>query len=144
MTPVQTPYTSDGSAAKPPLLTIESDLADRALLQRVLSGAGYPLLMAQDAEAGAALLRRPEHQPVRHILLSVDDSVFDTVRDLFTIFQAPNHRTIILAAPERLRPALGRALQMRDGAIIPKPFEAAAVLRVVEEHVGGAKQGVPH
>src|SRR5437764_6873492 len=98
--------TLDGGVAKPPLLVIESDPADRALLQRVLSGAGYPLLMAQDAEGGAALLRRPEHQPVRHILLSVDDAVVDTVHDHFTIFQAPNHRTIILAAPEWLRPAL--------------------------------------
>jgi CheY-like chemotaxis protein len=127
-----------------PLLVIESNPANRVFLQRVLAGAGYRLLLADNAETGAALLRRPEYQPVRHIILSVDDPMRDAVRDLFTIFQAPNHRTIILAAPRRLCPALSRALEVRETAIIPKPFDPDAVLRIVHEHVSGLKHGVPH
>jgi DNA-binding response OmpR family regulator len=114
------------------------------LLQAVLSQAGYALLIARDAEEGANLLCRPEHQGVRHILLSVGDPLVDAVRDLFTLFQARDHRTIILAAPRWLLPALGRALEMREEAIIPKPFETAAVLRIVQEHVDRVRRGVPH
>jgi CheY-like chemotaxis protein len=130
--------------ATPPLLIIESNPADRALLQRVLASAGYALLLAEDAAVGAAMLRRAEHQPVRHIILSVDNPIADVVRDLFTIFQAPDHRRIILAAPWRLCPALSRALELRETAIIPKPFRPATVLRIVHEHVSGPKHGVPH
>ncbi len=130
--------------ARLPLLVIESNPPNRVLLQRLLAGAGYTVLLAQDASAGAALLRRQELRPVRHIVLSVDESMLDAVRDLFTIFQAPNHRIIILAAPRRLCPALSRALEVRETSIIPKPFEAAVVLRIVHEHVSGIKHGVPH
>ncbi|HEY1494459.1 MAG TPA: response regulator [Candidatus Solibacter sp.] len=115
------------------ILVIDDDAAVSALLRRVLSGAGYRVLVAADGKRGMAVL---EQQPVD---LVITDLVMPEQEGLETVTQLHVQRPklpVIAISGAFGGSFLKAAGMLGASATLAKPIAPDALLRVVEELVG--------
>jgi PAS domain S-box-containing protein len=125
---------------KPPrgsrtILVIDDDAAVSSLLQRILSGAGYRVLVASDGKKGMDVLER---QPVD---LVITDLVMPEQEGLETVTRLRVQRPTlpVIAISGAFGGSFLKAAGMLGAtATLAKPIAADALLRIVEELVGSA------
>ncbi len=116
------------------ILVIDDDVAVSGLLQRILSGAGYRVLVAADGKRGMAVLKRQAVDLVITDLVMPEQEGLETVTQLHA--QRPKLPVIAISG------AFGGSFLKAAGmlgasATLAKPIAPDALLRAVKELVGG-------
>ena len=117
---------------QPPVAVVEIDPQVRDLTQRLLQDAGYQVVAAPDSEEAVALLRAPDNNQARIVVLGVDQGMAAAARDIVNLFAADGRRTVLLMAPVALHDSLHRALELAPGSVIRKPPVHEELVRAVE------------
>lgn len=113
------------------ILLIDDSPTERALTRKLLEGAGYIVVEAEEGEEGLALFREKRPALVLCDLMMPGRSGFDTVQSLRAI--NPDARVVAvsgtlygIADHETMEKRLGLA------GVVEKPFRPAKLLDVVE------------
>jgi two-component system KDP operon response regulator KdpE len=123
------------------ILVVEPDASIRQRVRALLAAEGYRILEAEDAAAGASLLRQPQHRGTRLILLAVDREAAQAARSIVALSVEPDHRTIIIMAPEPLRRPRARALELSEDTVLSRPPQRADLLAAVRRALPGGRPG---
>lgn len=136
------PYTDGGSrlimrAAMPRVLVIDDNAQVRELMRAILQGAGFAVDLAADGELGLVLQRaRPAEVVITDIFMPNQDGL-ETIACLRKEF--PQVKVIAMSgggALVRGTAYLSTAAEIGAHALLRKPFEAEALLRVLGEVLG--------
>jgi DNA-binding response OmpR family regulator len=115
------------------ILIIDDDAGMRRMIGRILEGAGYDVLIAEDGEVGLKLF--DEHAPdlvITDLLMPGKDGL-ETIREI----KASGHATKILATSGGWRTAqldfLGVATEFGADRVLSKPFRSKELLETIRQ-----------
>jgi|HubBroStandDraft_1064217.scaffolds.fasta_scaffold00390_4 DNA-binding response OmpR family regulator len=118
------------------ILIIDDDLAMRRTIARILEGAGFDVLIAEDGRIGLELFRAHAPSLVITDLLMPGKDGLETIRDI----RSSGQGTKILATSGGWRTAkldfLSVAAEFGADLVLSKPFRARDLLDLVERLLG--------
>jgi CheY-like chemotaxis protein len=114
------------------ILVIDDAATVRQLVGRILVGANYSVLEAQDGDVGVALFQ--QHRPLLVItdLFMPNKEGIETIQEIRRL--SPGTKIIAMSASTSAtgKLYLGAAKKLGADAILAKPFESAELLEVVD------------
>ncbi len=129
-------------ASRPTILAVDDDLSVLGLLNKTLSGAGYRVLVA---DGGWSAIREFDQspEPVRLLLTDVimPDLTGPVLAERLRVKQ-PNLQVLFISGFHDAD-LVQRFVTRKGFTLLPKPFTADALLRVVEESLADGRAGSP-
>jgi CheY-like chemotaxis protein len=114
------------------ILVIDDAATVRQLVGRILVGANYSVLEAQDGDVGVALFQQHRPSLVITDLFMPNKEGIETIQEIRRL--SPGTKIIAMSASTSAtgKLYLGAAKKLGADAILAKPFESAELLEVVD------------
>jgi len=119
---------------RPAVLVADDEPLLQRLIERVLAGAGYPVVVAADGDAAVRCVERPQPgAAIGAVVLDVTMPPHGGDEALARIVALRPDVGVVLTSGAALGPALRAALDRHRGVFLRKPFAPGALLGAIDE-----------